>query len=86
MANTQEHATKDVRDAMKGVDETTAVVESTTKSAVEKPTGAALGALVTMLTGGFAIAAAAGFVFGVVLGVAIGRRATPPPPRWQVWR
>jgi uncharacterized membrane protein YfcA len=69
---------------MKGVDETPAAIEGTATSAVEE-TGA-VGALVGMLTGGFVIAAAAGFVVGLVLGAAIGRRATPPPPRWQAWR
>jgi hypothetical protein len=84
MEKTQERATSDVRDSGTGIDETTAAVEGATTSPVEQTTGA-VGALVGMLTGGFVIAAAAGFVVGVVFGVAIGRHGNPPPPRWQVW-
>lgn len=70
-----------------GVERTAGGVEQSSTDAVAERTRGAVGLLVGILTGGFAIAAAAGFAFGLAIGVVAGRRATPPPPpRWQVWR
>lgn len=86
MADSQERTGDDVPDAMKGADQAAAAVEGTATTAVDDTTGA-VAALVGMVTGGFAIVASAGFVVGVIVGLAVGRRAAKPaPPRWQVWR
>ena len=86
MVDIQEHATKDVMHPVESADGATAAAEGASTEAVEETTGA-VGAFVGMLTGGFVITAAAGFVVGIVVGVAVARGATPsPPPRWQVWR
>ena len=75
MTDTQERTTNDLPD----IDEIAAAVESPT-GAVEEKTA------VGMLTASFAVAAAAGFILGAVVGTAIGRRATPPPPWWKLRR
>ena len=81
MAKTQETVTE-VSDAAEGV-ETPGMVQRAAGPVGETTKGAA-GQLVGVLTSGFLIAAAAGFV---VLGFAAARSTTPPPPpRWQVWR
>jgi hypothetical protein len=86
MAELQEQVTE-VSDPSEGVEKTAGGVELSSTSAVAERTKGAAGLLVGILTGGFAIAAAAGFVVGVAIGVVAGRRATPPPPpRWQLWR
>jgi uncharacterized membrane protein len=85
MTDTHESAITNVRDPAEGVDKTTAKVEGTATGSAEETAGA-FGALVGVLSGGLIIAVAAGFVIGVAVGTALGRRATPPPPRWQVWR
>jgi hypothetical protein len=86
MADMQEHLSNDVPDSMNGFDDTDAAVEGATTDEIEETT-AAVGVLVGMLTGWVVLAAAAGFVAGAVVGLAIGRRAAPPPPpRWQFWR
>ena len=72
MATTRKRATKDVKDSAEGVEEAPAAVEGTATGAVERTSGALGG----MLTGGLVIAAAAGFGAGVVVGVAIGQRAS----------
>src|SRR5919201_946031 len=50
-----------------------------TAGAVGKTAAGAVGGLIGVLTGGFAIAAGAGFVVGVAVGVA-ARAVTGPPP------
>lgn len=86
MADTQERASEDGRDSVQGVDQAGAAVEGTATSTAEETAGA-VGALVGLVTGGFAIVAAAGFVVGLAVGLALGGRAfQPAPPRWQVWR
>ena len=77
MADTQEQVT-----ALHGAVES---VEGTAGAVGDKTTGA-VGLLVRMLTGGLVIAGVAGFVAGFAAGVVVGRRSTPPPARWQVWR
>jgi hypothetical protein len=78
MADVQEKATTQVSDPVRGV-------EKSVREA-KKKTGGAVRPLVGMLMSGFAIAATTGFVVGVAVGVVVGWRATPSPPRWQVWR
>jgi uncharacterized membrane protein len=85
MADPQERVTTELSDAAESVEVTGDAVEQSTADAVGETTGA-VGLLVGMLTGGLVIAAAAGFAVGVAVGVVVGRRATPPPARWQVWR
>ena len=84
MAKTQETVTE-VGDAAEGVEAPGRVQRAA--GTVGETTKGAAGQLVGVLTSGFLIAAAAGFVVGVALGFAAARSTTPPPPpRWQVWR
>jgi hypothetical protein len=85
MAEPQEAVTE-VSDAAQGVEETAGKVEQSAAGTVGETTAGAAGLLAGVLTSGFLIAGVAGFVVGFALGVAVGRSATPPPPRWQVWR
>lgn len=85
MIETQD-ATKVATDSADGVNEMPAAAEGATTDTLDETTGA-VGTFVGMLTGGFVIAAAAGFVAGFVTGIAVARLAAPtPPPRWQMWR
>ena len=87
MTETQEHVTKDVAVPMESVDEGgRAAVEDTAPNAPAETSGG-VRAIVGMMAGGFAIAAAAGFIAGFVTGVTVARFAAPSaPPRWQMWR
>jgi hypothetical protein len=87
MTELEEQVTE-LSDPSEGAEKTAGGVEESSAGAgaVAERTKGAVGLLVGILTGGFVIAAAAGFVVGLAIGVLAGRRATPPPPRWQVWR
>jgi hypothetical protein len=85
MTDLQERVTTQVSDGAEGVHKTAGAAEENATGGAEE-TGGAVGRLVSMLTSGFVMAATTGFIVGVAVGVVVGRRATPPPPRWQVWR
>jgi hypothetical protein len=85
MADLQERAATQSSGAVEGVDKTAGAVEESATGAVEETAGA-VGVLIGVLSSGFVIAATTGFVVGVAVGVVVGRRTTPSPSRWQVWR
>jgi hypothetical protein len=85
MTELEEQVTE-LSDPAEGAEKTAGGVEESSAGAGAERTKGAVGLLVGILTGGFVIAAAAGFAVGLAIGVLAGRRATPPSPRWQVWR
>ena len=87
MVEAQESVITDVADSTQSVEETGDGALESTKTNAPTDSSRGVGAIVGVMTSGFAIAAVAGLIAGFVTAFAVARLSAPQPsPRWQVWR